>query len=90
MDKATTAKSGSRKKTSHAGGAVRAHNESEAERIWGGVGAALDLPPLREKLIVLKKRDRRKMICAAVAKGRDGSGTKIGSPSAWRWLFLPK
>ena len=71
MDKA---RPGARKKASHAGGAVRAHNESEAERILGVVGAALHLPPLREELILLKKGDRRKVICAAVAKGRTAVG----------------
>jgi putative transposase len=71
MDKAMTAKpGGTHKKASHAGGAVRAHNENEAERILGVVGAALDLPLLREELSLLKKSDRRKVICAAVAKGR--------------------
>lgn len=70
MDKAMTTKSGAPKKESHAGGAVRAHNESEAERILGVVGARLDLPLLREELALLKKSDRRKVICAAVAKSR--------------------
>jgi hypothetical protein len=71
LDQAMTAKPGGpRKKVSHAGGAVRAHNENEAERILGVVGAALDLPQLREELSLLKKSDRRKVICAAVAKGR--------------------
>ncbi|MEO7339260.1 MAG: hypothetical protein ABI073_00120 [Luteolibacter sp.] len=74
MDKANPAKSGTRKKASYAGGAVRAHNENEVERILGVVGAALDLPPLREELILLKKGDRRKVICAAVAKGRTAVG----------------
>ena len=40
MDKAIKAKpGGTHKKTSHAGAAVRAHNEIEAERILGVVGA---------------------------------------------------
>jgi hypothetical protein len=68
--KAVPAKLGVSKKASHSGGAVRAHNENEAERILGVVGAALDLPLLREELSLLKKSDRRKVICAAVAKGR--------------------
>jgi hypothetical protein len=90
MDKA---RSGARKKASHAGGAVRAHNESEAERILGVVGAALHLPPLREELILLKKGDRRKVICAAVAKGRTSVGNDwlaerlaMGHPSYVRTL----
>ena len=36
----------------------------------GVVEAALDLPLLREELGLLKKSDRRKVICAAVAKSR--------------------
>ena len=71
MDKAIKAKPrGTHKKASHAGGAVRAHNENEAERILGAVGAALDLPLRREELSLLKKSDRRKVLFAAVAKGR--------------------
>jgi hypothetical protein len=50
-------KLGVSKKASHSGGAVRAHNENEAERILGVVGAALDLPLLREELSLLKKYD---------------------------------
>ena len=71
MDKA---KSVTRKKASHSGGAVRAHTENEAERILGVVGAALDLPSSQEELKLLKKGDRRKVICAAVAKGRTAVG----------------
>lgn len=67
MDKA---KSVGRKKDSHSGAAVLAHHESEAERIVVVVGAALSLPTEREELRLLKKGDRRKVICAAVAKGR--------------------
>lgn len=67
MDKA---KSGVRKKDSHSGGAVRAHNEGEAERIVVAVGTGLGLSTGREELQLLKKGDRRKVICAAVAKGR--------------------
>ena len=71
MDKAMTAKpGGTHKRASHAGAAVRAHNEIEAERILGVVEAALDLPLLREELGLLKKSDGRKVICAAVAKSR--------------------
>lgn len=71
MDKA---KSGSRKKDSHAGGAVREHNEKEAERIVRAVGAALGLSTKPEDLMRLKKGDRRKVICAAIAKGRTTVG----------------
>jgi REP element-mobilizing transposase RayT len=71
MDKA---KSGSRKKDSHAGGAVRAHNENEAERIVRVVGAALGLSTNLEDLKLMKKGDRRKVICAAIAKGRTAVG----------------
>ena len=74
MDKANAEMSGTRKKASHAGGAVRAHCEYEAERILGVVSAALDLPPLREELMLLKKGDLRKVICAAVVKSRTAVG----------------
>jgi hypothetical protein len=49
MDKA---KSGSRRKDSHAGGAIRAHNENEAERIVRAVGAAQGLSTNREDLML--------------------------------------
>lgn len=68
------AKLGNRKKDSHTGGAVRAYNESEAERIVGAVGAALGLSMKRENLMLLKKGDRSKVICAAIAKGRTAVG----------------
>ena len=68
------AKSGSRKKDSHAGGAIRAHNENEAERIVGAVGAALGISTKLEDLMLLKKGDRRKVICATIAKGRTAVG----------------
>ena len=54
--------------------AVRAHNENEAERILGVVGAALGLPPSREELMLLKKGDRRKVICAAIVRSRTAVG----------------
>lgn len=73
MDKA---KLGFRKKDSHTGGAVRAYNESEAERIVGAVGTALGLSMKREDLMLLKKGDRRKVICAAIAKGRTAVGNE--------------
>ncbi len=50
------------------------HNKSEAERIVGWVGAGLGLPTERGKLALLKKGDRRKVICAAVAKSRTAVG----------------
>ena len=56
---------------------MRAHNENEAARILGVVGAALDLPPSQEELKLLKKGDRCKMICAAVAKGRTAVGNDL-------------
>jgi putative transposase len=68
------AKSGSRKKDSHAGGAVHAHNENEAERIIRAVGVALDLSTKQDDLMLMKKGDRRKVICAAVVKGRTAVG----------------
>jgi putative transposase len=68
------AKSGSRKKDSHAGGAMRAHNEREAERIVRVVGAALGLSTDLEDLMLLKKGDRRKVICATIARGRTAVG----------------
>jgi putative transposase len=72
MDKAR-AKVG--KKDSLSGGAVRAHNEAEAERIIGVVGKALGISISREDLMLLRKSDRRKVICAAIAKG----GTTVGN-----------
>jgi putative transposase len=73
MDKG---KSGIRKKDSHTGGAVRAYNENEAERIVGVVGTALGLSTIREDLMLMKKGDRRKVICAAIAKGRTAVGNE--------------
>jgi putative transposase len=63
-------RSKARKKDSHAGGAVRAHNESEAERIIRAVGAGLGMSIEREELMLLRKGDRGKVICAAIARGR--------------------
>jgi hypothetical protein len=68
--------SGIRKKDSHTGGAVRAYNENEAERIVGVVGATLGLSTIREDLMLMKKGDRRKVICAAIAKGRTAMGNE--------------
>ena len=49
-------------------------DESEAERIVGAVGTALGLSMKRENLMLLKKGDRSKVICAAIAKGRTAVG----------------
>lgn len=57
-----------RKRGGHTVGAVRAHNEKEAERIVTRVGAALGLSTVRRDLMLLKKGDRKKVICAAIAK----------------------
>jgi len=59
-----------RQNRSLAGGAIRAHNESEAERIIGILGAALGLPDDPDRLGLLKKSDSRKIACAAVVKAR--------------------
>ena len=56
------------KKASHSGGAVRARNEMEAERIITVVGAALGMPTDRSELMLMKKGDRNKVICAAIAR----------------------
>ena len=71
MDKA---KSVILKKESHAGGAVRAHDKHEAERIVRAVGAALGLSTQREELVLLKEGDRLKVICAAIVKARTAVG----------------
>ena len=59
-----------RKRGSVAGAAVRAHGESEAERIIRSVGTELGLPESAEELGLLRKGDLRKVICAALVKGR--------------------
>ncbi len=59
-----------RQNGSLAGGAVRAHNESEAVRIIGILGAELGLPDDPDELTLLKKSDSRKIACAAVVKAR--------------------
>ena len=73
MDKG---KSATRKKDSHAGGAVSASDENEAERIVGVISAALGLSTNREDLMLLKKGNRCKVICAAIAKGRTAVGNE--------------
>ena len=72
---------------SYAEGAVRAHNVSEAERIIRALVAALGLPTNREDLMLLKKGDRNKVICAAIAKDRTAAAT-IGSPDVSLWVIL--
>jgi putative transposase len=57
------------KRGSIAGAAVRAHGESEAERIIRMVGAELGLPTGEEGLRALRKGDPGKVICAALVKG---------------------
>lgn len=59
-----------RKKGSRAGGAVREHNRNEAERIISLLSAELGLPESREELMLLRKNDARKVICAAMVKSR--------------------
>ena len=46
------------------------------ERIVRVVGAALGLSTIREDLMLLKKGDRRKVICAAIAKDRTAVGNE--------------
>lgn len=48
---------------------MRAHGESEADRIIRVVGAELGLPERKEELGLLRKSDPRKVICASVVKG---------------------
>lgn len=57
-----------RKRGSLSGAAVKAHGESEAERIISTVGAALKLPDNSGELGALRKGDPRKVICAALVK----------------------
>ena len=58
------------KKGSLAGDAVRAHHESEAERIIVLLGNELGLPKSFARLRLLKKSDPRKVICAAMVKAQ--------------------
>lgn len=57
-----------RKRGSVAGAAVHAHGESEAERIIQMVGSGLGLPESADELVLLRKGDPRKVICAALVK----------------------
>ena len=59
-----------RGKQSHAGDAVRAHHQGEAERIVSILASELGLPDSREELERLKKSDPRKLVCAALVKRR--------------------
>ena len=59
-----------RGKNSHAGDAVRAHHQGEAERILSILAGELGLPETRNELMNLKKSDPRKVICAALVKRR--------------------
>lgn len=59
-----------RKKGSMAGDAIRAHNQSEAERIIGIIGTELGLPESPDELILLKQGDLHKVACAALVKAR--------------------
>lgn len=56
------------KRGSRTGGAVRAHDRREAERIVAVLSAELGLPEPRAELALLKKSDPRKVICAALVK----------------------
>jgi hypothetical protein len=47
---------------------VHAHGESEVERVLQIAGSGLGLPESREGLVLLRKGDSRKVICAALAK----------------------
>jgi putative transposase len=53
---------------SHAGEAVKAHHQGEAERIILIAARDFGLPGTREELIHLKKGDPRKVACAALVK----------------------
>jgi REP element-mobilizing transposase RayT len=59
-----------RRKESHAGDAVRAHHQGEAERIVSLLACELGLPDSRAELEALKKSDPRKVLCAALLKRR--------------------
>lgn len=59
-----------RKRGSLAGDAIRAHHQSEAERIIAVLGKELGLPESAVGLRLLKKGDPRKVACAALVKSR--------------------
>ena len=82
-----------RKRGSIAGAAVRAHGESEAERIIRMIGAELGLPKSAEELELLRKGDSRKVLCAALVKARTSvkndwlaSRLRMGHPAAMSQL----
>jgi len=58
----------------HAGGALRAHIEKEAERIIAAVGAALGIPTVLDELMRLRNGDSNKRICAAMVKRNTAVG----------------
>jgi hypothetical protein len=53
---------------------VLTDNENEAERMIRMVGAALGLSTHLEDLMRIKKGDRRKVVCATIARGRTAVG----------------
>lgn len=59
-----------RRKDSHAGEAIRAHHEGEAERIISIISKELGLPTHPEELARLRKGDVKKVVCAALVKRR--------------------
>lgn len=59
-----------RKKGSLAGDALRAHGQSEAERVIAALSKELGLPKSPDELMLLKKGDPRKVVCAALVKAR--------------------
>ena len=81
------------KRGSIAGAAVRAHGESEAERIIGLVSAELGLAERAEGSRTLRKGDSRKMICAALVKANTSMNNEwlaqrlgMGHPAAMSQL----
>ena len=82
-----------RKRGSVAGAAVRAHCESEAERITRIIGPELGLPQSAGELELLRKGDSRKVLCAALVKARTSvkndwlaSRLRMGHPAAMSQL----
>jgi len=65
-----------RKPGNHAGGAVRAPSEKEAERIIAAVGSALGMPTALDELMRLRKDDANKGICAVLAKRHTAVGNE--------------
>ena len=83
-----------RNRGSLAGAAVRAHCENGAERIIRIVGAKLELPVSAAELELLRRGYPRKVMCAALVKGRTAvkndwlaSRLRMGHPAAMsQWL----